>query len=208
MARYRDSVCRLCRREGVKLFLKGPRCSSEKCAFDKRSYAPGMHGQGRSKLSDYGLQLREKQKTKRIYGVLETQFRNYFHYAERQQGITGNNLLVLLERRLDNTVYRLGLASSRSQARQLVRHAYFLVNGKKVSIPSYKVNSGDTITVHSKGREAVPILGAVKEAKGQPLSAWLQMDFKTLTGTVNNLPERQEIDVPVQEQLIVELYSK
>ena len=208
MARYRDSVCRLCRREGVKLFLKGARCYDVKCAFEKRAYAPGMHGQRRGKLSDYGLQLREKQKAKRIYGILEAQFRNYFRRAERKKGVTGANLLLLLETRLDNVVYRLGLACSRSQARQLVRHAYFLVNGRKVDIPSYGVSPGDKITVRDKGRELPCIVQALKNAKEQDRPAWLEMDYDTLTGTVLDSPAREQIDVPVNEQLIVELYSK
>lgn len=208
MARYRESVCRLCRREDEKLFLKGSRCYGAKCSYERRSYAPGMHGQRRGKLSDYGLQLREKQKAKRIYGVLEAQFRLYFKNAERLKGITGTNLLMLLERRLDNVVYRLGLASSRTQARQLVRHAYFVVNGRKVNIPSYRVRSGDKITVHQKGRELVGIQDAIKNAQEQAIPKWLQMDYENFTGTIADMPSRDDIDVPVREQLIVELYSK
>ncbi len=209
MARYRGSVCRLCRREGAKLFLKGTRCYDARCAFEHHSYAPGMHGQRRrSKVSDYGLQLREKQKTKRIYGVMEGQFRNYFRRAEGQKGITGTNLLVLLETRLDNVVYRLGLSSSRCQARQLVRHSYFLVNGKKVNIPSYLVTSGDTVSVHEKGRKLACIVDALKNAQEQSLPSWLEMDYNSFTGTVAALPSREDITVPVKEQLIVELYSK
>ncbi len=209
MARYRGSVCRLCRREGVKLFLKGARCYDAGCAFERHSYAPGMHGQRRQrKVSDYGLQLREKQKAKRIYGVLENQFRSYFRRAEKQKGVTGTNLLVLLETRLDNVVYRLGLSSSRRQARQLVRHTYFLVNGKKVNIPSYRVSSGDTISIHEKGRELACIVDAIKNAQQQTLPSWLEMDQNTFTGTVAALPTREDIPIPVKEQLIVELYSR
>ncbi len=206
MARYRGSVCRQCRREGVKLFLKGARCTTNKCSFERRSYAPGMHGQRRGKLSDYGLQLREKQKAKRIYGILEAQFRQYFRRAERIKGVTGTNLLVLLESRLDNVVYRSGFASSRRQARQLVRHSYFLVNDKKANIPSINIKTGDKITVHAKGTELASLVDSVKNKQGAP--KWLDVDYKNLTAQVEDMPAREDIEIPVKEQLIVELYSK
>ncbi|MBI5788864.1 MAG: 30S ribosomal protein S4 [Candidatus Schekmanbacteria bacterium] len=208
MARYCEASCRLCRREGVKLFLKGARCTGEKCAIEKRNYAPGMHGQKRGKLSDYGIQLREKQKAKRIYGLIEVQFKNFFHKAERQKGVTGTNLLVLLERRLDNVVYRMGFASSRKQARQLVRHAGFLLNGRKINIPSYLVKTGDVIAVEEKSRELVCILDAIKNMREQAIPKWVEVSFDHKTGTITALPTREDIDLPVKEQQIVELYSK
>ncbi|NPV27020.1 MAG: 30S ribosomal protein S4 [Firmicutes bacterium] len=208
MARYTEAVCRLCRREGVKLYLKGDRCYSGKCAVDRRTYAPGQHGQGRKKLSEYGIQLREKQKARRIYGILERQFRGYFAKAERQPGITGENLLRLLERRLDNVVYRLGFASSRNEARQLVRHGHFQLNGKKANIPSILVRAGDTITVKESSRDIPRIKENMELAKHKTPPAWLEVDPEAMTGRVVTLPTRDQIDVPVQEHLIVELYSR
>ena len=208
MARYTGSVCRQCRRENLKLFLKGDRCYSDKCAYDRRSYAPGQHGQARSKFSDYGLQLREKQKVKRMYGLLERQFRSYFHKAERQKGITGTNLLVLLERRLDNVVYRLGFANSRSQARQLVRHNHVLVNDRRVNIPSYLVKVNDAVEVREKSRAIVPVVEAMEAVARRGVPLWLEVEKETFTGTVKAFPAREELTMPIQEQLIVELYSK
>jgi small subunit ribosomal protein S4 len=209
MARYVGSVCRLCRREGMKLFLKGERCYTEKCAIEKRNFPPGQHGKTRrAKLAGYGLQLREKQKVKRIYGVLEDQFRRYFESAERQRGITGETLLQLLERRLDNVIYRLGLATSRAQARQLVRHGHFLVNGKKVDVPSFSVRAGDVIGVRATSQKSPVIEHAMEEVKGRGIPEWLQFDSSATTGRIMSLPTREQINLPVQEQLIVELYSK
>ena len=209
MARYVGPVCRLCRREGMKLFLKGERCYTEKCAIEKRNFAPGQHGKTRkAKLAGYGLQLREKQKVKRIYGVLEDQFRRYFEAAERTRGITGETLLQLLERRLDNVVYRLGLATSRSQARQLVRHGHVQVNGKKVDIPSYSLKQGDVITVISRSQKNPTIEHAMEEVKGRGVPEWLTFDTASISGRVVSMPTRVQINLPVQEQLIVELYSK
>ena len=209
MGRYTDSVCRQCRREGEKLFLKGDRCYSEKCAVEKRAYAPGQHGQKRrQKPSEYGLQLREKQKTRRIYGVLEKQFRNYFKKADRQPGITGENLLILLERRLDNVVFRLGLASSRKEARQLVCHNHFTINGKKANIPSMLVKAGDVIKVKESSASS-PKFQEIKEAAAYKTTPeWLEVDAENLTGKVLALPTREQIDTAVHEQLIVELYSR
>jgi small subunit ribosomal protein S4 len=204
-------VCRLCRREGTKLFLKGERCYTEKCAIEKRNFPPGQHGNARArkaKLVGYGVQLREKQKVKRIYGVLEDQFRGYFETADRQRGITGETLLQLLERRLDNVTYRLGLGTSRPQARQLVRHGHFLVNGRKVDVPSYLVKVGDVLTVRQTSHEAPAILHAIEEVKGRGIPEWLSFDPASLSGRVVSLPTREQINLPVQEQLIVELYSK
>lgn len=206
MARYTDASCRLCRREGQKLFLKGERCYSGKCAIDKRPYAPGQHGQGRKKTSDYGLQLREKQKAKRFYGVLETQFRNYFEKAARKPGITGENLLVMLETRLDNAVFRLGMGASRKEARQLITHGHFTVNGKKADIPSYAVKPGDVIKVKEKSFSS-PKFKEMREMS-VTVPAWLSVDIDKLEGKIISYPRREEIDVPVKEQLIVELYSK
>ncbi len=209
MARYIGPVCRLCRREGMKLFLKGERCYTEKCAIEKRNFAPGQHGKSRrTKLSGYGLQLREKQKVKRIYGVLEDQFRHYFEAAERTRGITGEMLLQLLERRLDNVVYRLGFATSRAQARQMVRHGHFQVNGRKVDIPSYSVRQGDLVTVIERSRTNPTIEHAMEEVKGRGVPEWLSVDSAAATGRVVTMPTREQINLPVQEQLIVELYSK
>ncbi|MDN5344195.1 MAG: small subunit ribosomal protein [Clostridia bacterium] len=208
MARYTDSTCRLCRREGAKLFLKGDRCYSEKCAVGRRSYAPGQHGQARKKVSEYGLQLREKQKARRIYGILERQFRNYFVKAERMRGVTGENLLALLERRLDNVVYRLGFADSRAEARTLVRHGHFLVNGRKVNIPSYLVRQGDVIAVRAKSKESPRFKELAAAAAHRTVPAWLSADAAALEGHVLALPTREQIEAPVQEHLIVELYSR
>lgn len=206
MSRYTDANCRLCRREGQKLFLKGDRCYSSKCAIDRRGYAPGQHGQGRSKISDYGLQLREKQKAKRFYGLQETQFRNLFDKAARKSGITGENLLILLETRLDNVVFRLGFASSRKEARQLVNHGHFKVNGRKVNIPSYEVKAGDVITVKEKSTNS-PKFKEVKEMT-ITVPSWMTVDVEKLEGKILSVPTRAEIDTPVAEHLIVELYSK
>lgn len=206
MARYTGASCRICRREGLKLFLKGDRCFTEKCAFTRRGYAPGQHGQSRKKLSNYGTQLREKQKARRIYGVLEGQFRRTYEIAERQKGITGENLLRLLELRLDNVVYRLGYGSSRTESRQLVNHGHFLINGKKVDIASYSVQVGDVISVREKSRASEKFKVFAENPKTLP--NWLQGDVATFEGKVVSLPAREDIDVPVNETLIVELYSK
>ena len=208
MARYRESVCRLCRREGLKLFLKGDRCYSEKCAFERREYAPGDHGQMRKKPSDYGVQLRAKQKLKRMYGLLEKQFHSYFEKADRQKGITGTNLLVLLERRLDNMVFRMGFASSRTEARQLVRHYHFSVNGRKVNIPSYLVKVGDEIEVREGSRKVSLIIEALESVARRGIPQWLALDKENFKGAVRMFPTREELTMPVQEQLVVELYSK
>ena len=206
MARYTGPVCRLCRREGIKLYLKGDKCYSDKCPVAKRAYAPGQHGQSRKKLSNYGLQLREKQKARRIYGILETQFREYYEKADRSKGITGENLLRYLEKRLDNVVFRLGFAGSRPEARQLVRHGHFVVNGKKVNIPSYQIRVGDTVTVKdaSKSSEKFKALAEVSKTTPQ----WLSVDMEKMEGKVVAEPKREDIDIPVQETFIVELYSK
>src|SRR5581483_3578730 len=203
-----QSVCRLCRREGMKLYLKGTRCETEKCAFERRGYAPGQHGQKRRKDTEYGLQLREKQKVKRIYGVLERQFRRYFSIAAAKKGITGETLLQLLEQRLDNTVYRLGFAESRRQARQVVRHGMFLVNGKKVDIPSYTLKAGDKIAIVEKFKENVILKKSLESLQKRGVPEWLEVDTTALAGTFKKVPNKNEIALPVQEQLIVELYSK
>ena len=208
MAKYHDSVCKLCRREGLKLFLKGDRCYTEKCAIDRRAYAPGQHGQARSKFSEYGTQLREKQKVKRLYGVLERQFRLTFKKADRMKGVTGENLLLGLESRLDNMVYRLGFSNSRAEGRQLVMHGHFLVNGKKVNIPSYICKPGDHIEVKEKSRSVARIAQAVEAGDRRGIPAWLELDKQAFKGTVKNLPARAELTMPINEQLIVELYSK
>jgi small subunit ribosomal protein S4 len=209
MARYIGPVCRLCRREGMKLFLKGERCYTDKCAIEKRNVPPGQHGRSRkAKMVGYGVQLREKQKVKRTYGVLENQFRRYFEAADRQKGITGELLLQSLERRLDNVVYRLGFATSRPQARQLVRHGHFTVNGKKVDIPSYPVRAGDMVAVRPTSAKNPIIEHAMEEVKGRGIPEWLLFDSGALAGRVSQLPTREQINLPVQEQLIVELYSK
>ena len=208
MARYTGSVCRICRRENTKLFLKGDRCYGDKCSFERRSYPPGQHGQRRMKTTDYGIQLREKQKVKRQYGLLEKQFRSYFVKAERQKGITGTNLLVLLERRLDNIVYRLGFAASRNQARQMVRHNHFLINGHKVNIPSFLVDVNDIITVRDKSRKVSLILESMETVARRGVPEWLDLDKDNFNGTVKAFPTREDLTMPIQEQLIVELYSK
>ncbi|WP_028585163.1 30S ribosomal protein S4 [Desulfogranum mediterraneum] len=209
MARYTGASCRMCRRESLKLFLKGDRCYSDKCAFERRSFAPGQHGQNRfRKVSDYATQLREKQKVKQIYGMLEAQFKLYFERADRAKGVTGANLLILLERRLDNALYRAGFASSRNQARQFVRHSHFLVNGKKVNIPSYQVTAGDVITVKEKSSKNELIKDNIEGAVRRGVPSWLEIDQTKMQGTVKALPNREEITMPIQEQLIVELYSK
>lgn len=208
MARYTGPVCRLCRREAMKLYLKGDRCFTGKCAIDRKSYAPGQHGQSRKKVSEYGIQLREKQKTRRIYGVLENQFRNYFERAEGQPGITGENLLRLLERRLDNVIYRLGLGASRVEARQLVRHGHFQVNGRKVNIPSFLIRVGDVIEVRDKSKESPRVKELMERAADRTPPAWLEYEADQGKGRVVAFPSRDQIDVPVQEHLIVELYSR
>lgn len=208
MARYIDSACRLCRREGVKLFLKADRCVTAKCAIERRGYAPGQHGQARAKFSEYGVQLREKQKLRRIYGVLEKQFRKYFTIADRKKAVTGDYLLSLLERRLDSVVHRLGFAGSRSAARQLVLHGHFTVNGKRVNIPSYIVNKGDIIAPASNKIDKAPVKKALENMKEKNIPQWLAFDMEKKQGLVQSLPSREDINVPVKEQLIVELYSR
>lgn len=208
MARYTGAVCRLCRREGMKLYFKGDRCYSDKCAMAHKAYAPGQHGQGRKKVSEYGLQLREKQKVRRIYGVLEKQFRIYYEKATRQQGVTGENLLRLLESRLDNVIYRLGFASSRVDARQLVRHGHYTVNGKKVNIPSFQVKPGQVIAVKEGSRKSPKFEGIAAAIAHKTAPAWLELDKENLVGKVVSQPGREDIDLPINEQLIVELYSR
>jgi small subunit ribosomal protein S4 len=209
LARYRGSVCRICRRENMKLFLKGDRCYSDKCAFDRRGYAPGEHGQRRrGKPSDYGIQLREKQKVKNTYGLSEKQFRLTFKKADRQKGITGTNLLVLLERRLDNVVYRLGFTNSRTQGRHFVRHNHFLVNGKRVNIPSYQVNVGDVIEVVEKSRNVQAIADSLDAVVRRGLPQWISVEKEKFKGEIKSFPVREDLTLPMQEQLIVELYSK
>jgi len=208
MARYTGADCRLCRREGVKLFLKGDRCYSDKCGVEKRPFPPGQAGKKRPRDSEYRVQLREKQKAKRSYGVLEKQFRNYYELASRQQGITGENLLRLLESRLDNVVYRLGFAASRDEARQSVRHNHILVNGKRVNIPSYRVRPGDLVSLAPKARDLVVVKAAIISSARVEVPGWLEVDVEKLQGKVLSLPQRDQIDMPVREQLIVELYSK
>ena len=209
MATYRDAKCRLCRREGEKLFLKGARCFTEKCAFERRGYAPGEHGRDRrSKETNYGTQLRMKQKTRRIYGILEAQFRNYFEKAEQKKGVTGENLLLLLERRLDNLVYRLGFAPSRSSARQLVRHRHFTINDRIVDIPSFQVRVGDEIRVRPGSKDSVAIQASLEANKGRETMSWLSLDTEKLSGRLLEYPTRGNIPTKVSEQLIVELYSK
>ncbi|HPC84463.1 MAG TPA: 30S ribosomal protein S4 [Thermoanaerobaculaceae bacterium] len=208
MARYHEPVCRLCRREGMKLFLKGERCFKEKCAVERRSYAPGQHGKRRNKMQPYGLQLREKQKVRRVYGVLERQFRRYFAEANRQKGVTGENLLRLLETRLDNVVYSLGFASSRSQARQLVRHGHVLVDGRRVNLPSFQVRPGMEVALKDDVRSNAFVVEALETAQGRGVPAWLELDSANFRGKVVALPTREDIRLPIQEQLIVELYSR
>ncbi|MDR1608450.1 MAG: 30S ribosomal protein S4 [Deltaproteobacteria bacterium] len=208
MARYTEAVCRVCRRENTKLFLKGDRCYANKCAFERRAQAPGQHGGRRGKLSDYGAQLREKQKVKRTYGLLEKQFRSLFEKAERQKGITGANLLILLEKRLDNIVYRLGFATSRNQARQLVNHGHFLVNGRKVDIPSFLVKTGDLVSLREKSRQNAYIQQSMETVARRGVPRWLEMDKAAFQGRVKEAPVRDDLTMPISEQLIVELYSK
>lgn len=206
MARYTGAVCRLCRREGIKLFLKGDRCYSDKCAVARRGYAPGQHGQGRKKMSNYGLQLREKQKAKRVYGILEKQFRKYYENAERQRGVTGENLLRFLEMRLDAVAFKLGYGNSRSEARQLVNHGHFLVNGKKVDIPSYNLKVNDIVSVCDKSRATEAFKTFNENPKTSP--SWIEADQLSFSGKIVSSPSREDIDIPVNETLIVELYSK
>lgn len=208
MARYRESVCKICRRESVKLFLKGDRCYTDKCSFERRGYAPGQHGLRRGKVTEYALRLREKQKVKRLYGLLENQFHGYFVKAERSRGVTGENLLSLLERRLDNVVFRMGFANSRSEARQLVRHNHFLINGKKVNIPSYLVKTGTIVELKEKSKKNLKINAALDAVNRRGIPEWLESNKETLKGTVKSLPKREYLTLPIQEQLIVELYSK
>ncbi|MDM8553797.1 30S ribosomal protein S4 [Desulfococcaceae bacterium HSG7] len=209
MARYTGAVCRLCRRENIKLFLKGDRCYSDKCAFDRRSYPPGQHGQRRGrKISDYGIQLREKQKVKRLYGLSEKQFYLFFKRANRQKGVTGTNILVTLERRLDNIVYRLGFVNSRTQGRHFARHGHFLVNGKRVNIPSFLINIGDKIEIRDKSRKIQIFDDAVNAVVRRGIPQWLELDKENMKGTVSAFPIREDITTPMQEQLIVELYTK
>ncbi|MBE7048800.1 MAG: 30S ribosomal protein S4 [Ruminococcaceae bacterium] len=208
MARYTGAVCRLCRREGQKLFLKGERCYTDKCGIERRKYAPGMHGQNRKKLSEYGIQLREKQKARRYYGVLESQFAKYFEMANKMKGITGENLLTILESRLDNVVYRLGFGMSRPEARQLVTHGHFTVNGKKVNIPSYLVNPGDVVAICEKSRGSEKIKEVLEKTESRIVPKWLDLDRNTLSGKVLALAQRDDIDLELAEHLIVELYSK
>ena len=208
MARYREAVCRLCRREGMKLYLKGDRCYSDKCAVERRNYPPGQHGQKRTKFSSYGEQLREKQKVRRIYGILENQFRLNFARADRKKGITGFNLLLMLECRLDNMVFRLGFASSRNEARQLVRHGHFNVNGRRVNIPSYQVKTGDVIELREKSRKVQRVVDSLESVVRRGVPSWLELDKDQFQGKVMALPTREDLTMPIREQLIVELYSK
>ena len=208
MARYSGSVCRLCRREGTKLFLKGDRCYTDKCSVEKRAYPPGQHGQGRARFSAFGVQLREKQKVKRMYGMLEKQFRLTFARASSMKGRAGENLLILLERRLDNVVFRLGFATSRAEARQLVRHGHFKVNGRKAQTPSMLLKPGATVELRAKSREIARIVGALEALEGRSLPQWLELDKNEFAGTVKQLPQREDIAVPIEEQLIVEHYSR
>ena len=208
MARYTGAVCRLCRREGTKLFLKGDRCFTEKCGVERRAYPPGQHGQGRGRTSDYGLQLREKQKVKRMYGLAEDQFRGTMESASRMRGRAGENLLVLLERRLDNVVFRLGFATSRAEARQLVRHGHFLVNGRRTDVPSFRVKPGMRVTLGVGSREITRVTEALEALERRSLPGWLELEKESFTGIVKALPTREDITMPIQEQLIVELYSR
>ena len=207
MARYADAKCRLCRREGQKLFLKGARCFTDKCAIERRNYPPGQHGLNRGKPTAYGIQLREKQKAKRIYGVLESQFRKYFQWAEREKGVTGENLLKLLELRLDNVVHRLGFAASRREGRQMVAHGHFAVNGRKVSVPSFLVKVGDAVQLRPTSKHQVRVDDNLNAGRGQ-IPQWLELDPNEKKGMIRSLPLREDIQIPVSEQLIVELYSK
>jgi small subunit ribosomal protein S4 len=208
VARYTDSVCRLCRREALKLYLKGERCYTDKCAIERRNYPPGQHGQKRPKFSEYAMQLREKQKVKRMYGILEGQFRRYFSIAERSRGITGEMLLQLLERRLDNMVYRMGFATSRPEARQLVRHGHFLVNGRKVNIPSALLKAGDVVTLRERSKNVTRVQEALAQAEHRGAPEWVEVNREGFTARVKALPTRAELTMPINEKLIVELYSK
>jgi small subunit ribosomal protein S4 len=208
MARYNDAVCRLCRREGTKLFLKGDRCFTPKCGIERRSYPPGQHGQGRSRFSEYGVQLREKQKVKRMYGLLERQFARTMERATAMKGRSGENLLMLLERRLDSVVFRLGFATSRAEARQLVRHGHFLMDGRKATIPSMLVRPGSKVAVRERSRKIARIAGALETLEGRAVPRWLETDKENFEGTVKAMPAREDITLPIQEQLIVELYSR
>lgn len=208
MARYTEAVCRQCRREGKPLLLKGDRCFGDKCSIKRRASAPGQHGNARKKLSEYAIQLREKQKVKRFYGVLEKQFRKYFYIASKQKGITGENLLKLLERRFDNVIYRIGLAGSRKEARQLVTHEHFTINGKKVNIPSYILKVGDIISLKESSRESTKFASLIELAETKAIPEWIEFDVKNLTAKIVNIPSREDIDLEIKEHLIVELYSK
>jgi len=208
MARYKDAVCRLCRREGTKLFLKGDRCFSAKCGIERRAYPPGQHGQGRARFSDYGVQLREQQKVKRMYGLLEKQFADTMSRASRMKGRAGGNLLVLLERRLDNVIFRMGFSTSRAEARQLVRHGHFLINGRRASIPSMLVKAGAVISVAEKSRKIARISGALETLESRSIPQWVEINKESFEGTVKSLPVREDITMPIQEQLIVEWYSR
>lgn len=208
MARYTGPVCRICRRENQKLFLKSERCLTEKCAFERRGYPPGQHGHGRIKFSEYALQLREKQKLKRLYGLMEKQFRAYFERAERMKGVTGNNLLTLLERRLDNVAYRIGLGGSRTQARIVVRHGHIAVNGQRVNIPSFLVSKGDVVTLTEKSQKITAILASLESAKNRESPQWLDVDRSAFKTTIKDLPSRDDVTIPVEERMVVELYSK
>lgn len=208
MAKYRGPVCRLCRREGMKLFLKGSRCMTDKCAIERRSYAPGQHGQGRQRISEYNVQLREKQKLKRIYGLLERQFRGVFERAERKVGVTGEQLLQLLECRLDNVVYRLGFAVSRREARQLVNHGHVTLNGRRMDVPSCLVKAGDVVSIRERSREMAPVQSALQFVEGRGIPAWLDLNKTAYQGSIRALPTKADIAVPVNEQLVVELYSR
>jgi small subunit ribosomal protein S4 len=208
VARYLGPACKICRREGSKLFLKGDRCFSNKCALERRAYAPGEHGQRRIKATDYSMQLREKQKMRRTYGVTEKQFRNYFRQAERLRGMPGENLICLIERRLDNIVYRMGFASSRAEARQLVGHGHFRVNGRRADIPSMLLRPGDVVEVRESSRDLLVFKEAVDSAKRRPIPSWLEVDAQALRGTVRSWPTREEVSLPIQEELVVAIYSK
>jgi small subunit ribosomal protein S4 len=208
MARYTGSACRICRRENLKMYLKGDRCHTDKCAIERRPYPPGQHGQGRTKFSEYGVQLREKQKVKRLYGLLETQFSGYYKWASSKKGKTGENLLKFLEQRLDNATFRAGFADTRNEARQLVRHGHFQVNGRKVNIPSYQVRPGDVITVRERSRKIVRISEALEAVDRRGVAPWIELDKKAFTAKVKSEPAREDITMPIAEQLIVELYSK
>jgi len=208
MARHTGSACRICRRENLKMFLKGDRCHTDKCAIERRPYPPGQHGQGRTKFSEYGLQLREKQKVKRLYGLLETQFRGYYHWASSTKGKTGENLLRYLEQRLDNVAFRAGFADTRNEARQLVRHGHFAVNGRKVNIPSYQTRAGDVVTVRERSKKVVRISEALEAVDRRGLPQWVELDKKAFTAKLKSAPAREDITMPIAEQLIVELYSK